>query len=179
MSYSTRSGENANRCKTCEGIGRIVTLDLDKALDKEKSLNEGAILLPGFKPGNWEWKMYAATGFFDCDKKIKDYSKKEYDKLVYCKPEKINSAIVEGMNSTYAGLVEKFISQYIKTEYEKSEASKKKQPFTTEELTSSLTDIRKLGGGIFCDRRYDTVFVYHNGAESYYAARGFCGLLRV
>ncbi|MBS1523876.1 MAG: DUF4256 domain-containing protein [Bacteroidetes bacterium] len=39
--------------------------------------------------------------------------------------------------------------------------------------------IRKLGGGIFCDRRYDTVFVYHNGAESYYAARGFRGSLRV
>lgn len=39
--------------------------------------------------------------------------------------------------------------------------------------------IRKLGGAIFCDRRYDTVFVYHNGAESYYAARGFRGLLRV
>ena len=40
-------------------------------------------------------------------------------------------------------------------------------------------DIRKLGGAIFCDRRYDTVFVYHNGAESYYAARGFRGALRV
>lgn len=40
-------------------------------------------------------------------------------------------------------------------------------------------DIRKLGGAIFCDRRYETVFVYHNGAESYYAARGFRGLLRV
>lgn len=39
--------------------------------------------------------------------------------------------------------------------------------------------IRKLGGAIFCDRRYDTVFTYHNGAESYYAARGFRGLLRV
>jgi Protein of unknown function (DUF4256) len=39
--------------------------------------------------------------------------------------------------------------------------------------------IRKLGGAIFCDRRYDTVFMYHNGAESYYAARGFRGLLRV
>ncbi len=39
--------------------------------------------------------------------------------------------------------------------------------------------IRKLGGAIFCDRRYDTVFVYHNGAESYYAARGFRGLLMV
>jgi len=40
-------------------------------------------------------------------------------------------------------------------------------------------NIRKLGGAIFCDRRYDTVFVYHNGAESYYAARGFRGLPRV
>jgi Protein of unknown function (DUF4256) len=41
------------------------------------------------------------------------------------------------------------------------------------------SDIRKLGGAIFCDRRYDNVFVYHNGAESYYAARGFRGSLRV
>ncbi|WP_434509772.1 ATP-binding cassette domain-containing protein [Desulfitobacterium sp. AusDCA] len=120
-------------CKTCEGIGRIVTLDLDKALDKEKSLNEGAILLPGYKPGNWQWKMYASSGFFDCDKKIKDYSQEEYDKLVYCKPEKINS-VVEGINTTYAGLAEKFIMQNIKTEFEKSESSKKKiEPFVTEE----------------------------------------------
>lgn len=121
-------------CKTCEGIGKITTLDLNKALDPEKSLNEGAILLPGYKPGTWMWKMYAATGFFDCDKKIKDYTKEEYDQLVYCKPMKINSAIVDGMNSTYSGLVEKFISQYIKTEYEKSDNSKAKiAPFTTEE----------------------------------------------
>ena len=41
------------------------------------------------------------------------------------------------------------------------------------------SDIRKLGGALFCDRRFDTVFVYHNGAESYYAARGFRGSLRV
>ncbi|HAZ93651.1 MAG TPA: DUF4256 domain-containing protein, partial [Chitinophagaceae bacterium] len=40
-------------------------------------------------------------------------------------------------------------------------------------------NIRKLGGALFCDRRYDTVFVYHNGAESYYAARGFRGWLKV
>ena len=43
----------------------------------------------------------------------------------------------------------------------------------------TLSGIRKLGGALFCDRRYDTVFVYHNGAESYYAARGFRGSLRV
>lgn len=120
-------------CKTCEGIGRMVTLDLDKALDKEKSLNEGAILLPGFTPGTWQWKMYASTGFFDCDKKIKDYSKEEYDKLVYHKPEKIKSTIMEGINTTYLGLVERFIRQNVKTEYEKSEASQKKiAPFVTE-----------------------------------------------
>jgi hypothetical protein len=41
------------------------------------------------------------------------------------------------------------------------------------------SDIRKLGGALFCDRRYNTVFVYHNGAESYYAARGFRGSLRI
>jgi hypothetical protein len=40
-------------------------------------------------------------------------------------------------------------------------------------------NIRKLGGAIFCDRRYDTVFTYHNGAESYYAARAFRGMLKV
>ncbi len=41
------------------------------------------------------------------------------------------------------------------------------------------SDIRKLGGALYCDRRYDTVFVYHNGAESYYAVRGFRGSLKV
>lgn len=49
----------------------------------------------------------------------------------------------------------------------------------TSSWVKTPADIRKLGGGLFCDRRYDTVFVYHNGAESYYAARGFRGSLRV
>jgi len=49
----------------------------------------------------------------------------------------------------------------------------------TSSWVTTPSDIRKLGGAIFCDRRYDTVFVYHNGAESYYAARGFRGSLRV
>ncbi len=124
-------------CKTCEGIGRMITLNLEKALDAEKSLNEGAILLPGYGVGTWQWKVYAATGFFDCDKKIKDYTKDEYDKLVYCKAEKIKSVIVDGMNSTYEGLLERFIRQNVKTEGEKSEASKKKiAPFVTEAVCS-------------------------------------------
>ena len=49
----------------------------------------------------------------------------------------------------------------------------------TSSWVKTPSEIRKLGGAIFCDRRYNTVFVYHNGAESYYAARGFRGSLRV
>ena len=49
----------------------------------------------------------------------------------------------------------------------------------TSSWVKTPAEIRKLGGALFCDRRYDTVFVYHNGAESYYAARGFRGSLRV
>ncbi|MBO1001228.1 DUF4256 domain-containing protein [Pseudogracilibacillus auburnensis] len=49
----------------------------------------------------------------------------------------------------------------------------------TSSWVQTPTNIRKLGGAIFCDRRYDTIFVYHNGAESYYAARGFRGSLKV
>jgi len=49
----------------------------------------------------------------------------------------------------------------------------------TSSWVKTAPDIRKLGGALFCDRRYNTVFVYHNGAESYYASRGFRGLLRV
>lgn len=122
-------------CKACEGIGKQVTLDLDKAVDMEKSLNEGAILLTGYKPGTWQWKMYASSGFFDNDKKIKDYSEEELEKFLYAKPLKMNSIFIEGMNSTYSGLVEKFISQNIKTEYVKSEASMKKAAaFMTEKI---------------------------------------------
>lgn len=77
-------------CPTCQGIVKIVALNLDKALDMNKSLNDGAILLSGYKVGTYLWKSYTTTGYFDNDKKIKDYSKEEFDnyvdkhRIIYC-----------------------------------------------------------------------------------------------
>ncbi len=68
----------------------------------------------------------------------------------------------------------------ILTEAEYRELQKQENfDLKTSSWVKTPADIRKLGGAIFCDRRYDTVFVYHNGAESYYASRGFRGSLRV
>lgn len=119
-------------CKVCEGIGRIVELDIEKALDKTKSLNEGAILLPGYKVGTWMWKMYTNTGFFDNDKPIKDYTEDEYNKLVYCKSEKIDSLLVDGMDTSYEGIVERFNRQYINNSKVSDAAQKKITEFTSE-----------------------------------------------
>ncbi|MNJ60736.1 hypothetical protein D3C77_564910 [compost metagenome] len=66
------------------------------------------------------------------------------------------------------------------TEEQYRELQKKgKFDLKTSSWVVTPSDIRKLGGAIFCDRRYDTIFMYHNGADSYYGARGFRGSLRV
>lgn len=114
-------------CKECDGLGKSVTLDTNKAIDMEKSLNAGAILLPGFAVGSYNWKMYVNTNLFDNDKKIKDYTKEEFDKLVYAKPEKVSVKILVGeVNSTYESLVEKFSRLHIKTNREASQTNQKK-----------------------------------------------------
>lgn len=110
-------------CKECEGIGRIVTLDLEKAIDFNKSLAEGAILLPGYKIDTWMWKFYSKSGFFDETKPIKDYTEEELHKLFYADAEKIESTLIDGMNTTYMGIVKRFESQYIKTDKEVSVAT--------------------------------------------------------
>ena len=113
-------------CPACEGIGRIVGLNLDKALDLEKSLNEGAILLPGYKIGSWLLKSFTNTGFFDNDKPLKDYSKEEMEKFLYASGEKIDSLYMEGMSSTYEGLVARFNRSNIKGGNESSATTQKK-----------------------------------------------------
>ncbi|GIP21286.1 hypothetical protein J22TS3_15610 [Paenibacillus sp. J22TS3] len=70
-------------CPECEGLGKAKTIMVDRLIDKEKSLNEGAILFPTFYPGEVRWKRYVCTGLFDNDKKLKDYSEDEMDTLLY------------------------------------------------------------------------------------------------
>ncbi|WP_330172684.1 excinuclease ABC subunit UvrA [Streptomyces sp. NBC_01498] len=70
-------------CPECDGIGRVVRLDLDRAVDWSKSLNEGALLLPGLTVGGWEWNLYAGSGHFDPDKPVDRYTAEERELLLH------------------------------------------------------------------------------------------------
>jgi excinuclease UvrABC ATPase subunit len=98
-------------CPECEGIGRTVQLDLDKFLDRSKSLNGGAILHPEFKVGKWMWKMYPMSGLFDNDKPIQEYNQQELHALLYGADLKVSWG---EFGSNYEGLVERFTRMYIK-----------------------------------------------------------------
>ncbi len=120
-------------CPKCEGIGRTITLNIETAIDQEKSLNEGAILLPGYTVGQWQWKAYAESGFFDADKKIKDYTSDEFETLVYAESQKVVRTYQNSdFNSTYEGLAVKFMRSNVNNERETTEAKAKKiKNFTT------------------------------------------------
>ncbi|MGK9118968.1 ATP-binding cassette domain-containing protein [Olivibacter jilunii] len=70
-------------CPQCEGLGFVQTVNVSTLIDKEKSLNEGAILFPTFQPGGWRWTRYVYAGYFDNDKKLKDYTEDEWNRLLY------------------------------------------------------------------------------------------------
>ena len=70
-------------CKTCSGIGKILDLDIERAIDPEKSWNENMLNLPAFKVGNYYWKQYTGSGLFDLDKKYRDYTPEERNLLLF------------------------------------------------------------------------------------------------
>ena len=70
-------------CKTCSGLGKITKVDVEAVLDKDKSWNEGCVEDSLYRPGSWYWKQYAQSGLFDLDKPLKEYSKEEYNLLLY------------------------------------------------------------------------------------------------
>lgn len=105
----------AGMCPECNGLGETVKLNLDKFLDRSRSLNEGAILFPMFAVGSWYFNTYAYSGLFDNDKKLGDYTDEEWHTLLYGKPKKfqIKKDNVP-LNVNFEGLVDKFNRMYIK-----------------------------------------------------------------
>ena len=89
-------------CPRCEGRGSVTDFDLSQLYDDGKSLNEGALTIPGYSMDGWYGRIFRGCGFFDPDKPIRKFTKKELDALLYKEPTKIK---VEGINLTYSGLI--------------------------------------------------------------------------
>ncbi|MDN3693688.1 excinuclease ABC subunit UvrA [Chryseobacterium tructae] len=75
-------------CPECEGLGYVQTVDVNMLVDQTKSLNEGAIQFPTFQPGGWRLTRYTQSGYFDNDKKLKDFTPKEREILLYAQEHK-------------------------------------------------------------------------------------------
>ena len=89
-------------CPRCEGRGAVTDIDLSQLYDDSKSLNEGALTIPGYTAGGWNFRLYSASGFFDPDKPISKYTKKELHDLLQHEPVRMKIA---GINMTYEGLI--------------------------------------------------------------------------
>jgi excinuclease UvrABC ATPase subunit len=89
-------------CPRCEGMGSVTDFDPARLYDAEKSLNQGAITIPGYSMEGWYGRIFRGSGFFDPDKPIKKYSKKELHDLLHKEPTKLK---VDGINLTYTGLI--------------------------------------------------------------------------
>jgi excinuclease ABC A subunit len=89
-------------CPRCEGRGAVTDIDLSQLLDEFKSLNEGAITVPGYGGGSWNARLYGESGFVDPDKPIRKYTQKELHDFLYHEPVRMKIA---GINMTYEGLI--------------------------------------------------------------------------
>ncbi|WP_445034946.1 ATP-binding cassette domain-containing protein [Streptomyces hayashii] len=97
----TRTG---GMCPRCEGRGTVSDIDLTQLYDDSKSLNEGALTIPGYSMEGWYGRIFSGCGFFDPDKPINRFTKRELHDLLHKEPTKIK---VEGINLTYEGLIPK------------------------------------------------------------------------
>ena len=89
-------------CPRCEGRGAVNDIDLTSLYDDSKSLNEGALTIPGYSMEGWYGRIFTGCGFFDPDKTIRKFNKKELHDLLHKEPTKIK---VDGINLTYTGLL--------------------------------------------------------------------------
>ncbi|MGW4833415.1 ATP-binding cassette domain-containing protein [Amycolatopsis japonica] len=91
-------------CPDCEGLGKVSSIDIDQLVDKELSLDEGAITVPNFAPGGWYWKGLAESGFVDPAVKLKDYTPQQWEDFMHKPATKMK---LGGLNTTYEGLLVK------------------------------------------------------------------------
>jgi excinuclease UvrABC ATPase subunit len=91
-------------CPRCEGRGAVNDIDLTALYDDSKSLNQGALTIPGFSMDGWYGRIFSGCGFFDPDKPIKKFTKRQLHDLLHKEPTKIK---VDGINLTYEGLIPK------------------------------------------------------------------------
>jgi excinuclease UvrABC ATPase subunit len=97
-------------CPRCEGMGTASDIDLTQLFDDSKSLAEGAITIPGYMAGGWNYRLYASSGFVDSAKPIRDYTAQERHDLLYHEPVRMK---IEGINMTYQGLVPRIQDSFL------------------------------------------------------------------
>lgn len=140
-------------CPECNGIGRKLGVDMGKAVDMSKSLNEGAIMLPDYSVNGWEWNMLVQSGDFDPGKKLSDYSDEELEQLLYGKARKVKMDFAgKATNITVEGAIEKFTNKYIKQDVKtKSERTQKAvAPYISEGPCSSCHGARLSQDALSC-----------------------------
>ena len=103
----TRTG---GMCPRCEGMGSVNDIDLTQLYDAGKSINEGALTIPGYSMDGWYGRIFRGCGFFDCDKPIAKFTKRELHDLLHKEPTKIK---VDGINLTYTGLIPSIQKSYL------------------------------------------------------------------
>jgi excinuclease UvrABC ATPase subunit len=108
----TRTG---GMCPRCEGMGSVTDIDLTQLYDDSKSLNEGALTIPGFSMEGWYGRIFNGCGFFSADKPIRKFTKKELNDLLYKEPTKIK---IDGINLTYSGLIPQIQKSYLSKDRE-------------------------------------------------------------
>lgn len=100
-------------CPDCEGLGRTIRPDVDRLVDRTKSIDDGAILLPGFKAGGMERQMYTNYDGLDAAKKLDDYTDAEWHTLLHGGEGKVSVSVKSGVfNADYIGLVDRVAKQF-------------------------------------------------------------------
>ena len=95
-------------CPECAGLARLSKIDVDALVDKNKSLADAAILFTTFNVDGYHWAILANSGFFDVKKKLRDYTKSEWDKFLYLDDPKVKVKSLGNLKSSFEGLIVKF-----------------------------------------------------------------------